>query len=169
MRDLVMQELSTSATAVTEKPARDGWQIIEITRWLSRCTLDVIGLAGFDYKFGALDNNENKLAKLFSEMLKARQMTMFMLIMGTLVMYFPFLTKLPTKQAREMQASLKGMEEEGQNMLAIRKEWEENGELEGKKDLMSLMYKASSQASSKKDKMTDDEIMGQITTFVGGT
>jgi hypothetical protein len=61
---------------------------------------------------------------------------------------------------------MEGMENEGKKMLAIRKEWADNGELEEKKDLMSLMFKANLQASNKKDKMLDEELMGQITTFV---
>lgn len=74
--------------------------------------------------------------------------------------------KLPTKQLAKLKASLATMESEGHRMLAEREDWAKQGELESKVDLLSLIYKASVQESSARNKLYDDEIMGQITTFV---
>lgn len=47
----------------------DGSLTIEITKWLSRATLDVIGETGFDYSFGALDNSGSALSAVYKNLL----------------------------------------------------------------------------------------------------
>ena len=39
--------------------------ILDLPSWISRATLDAIGLAAFDYEFGALDDGDNELSKSF--------------------------------------------------------------------------------------------------------
>lgn len=46
-----------------------GSPTIDITKWISRMTLDVIGEAGFDYNFGALDNTDSALAAVYKNLL----------------------------------------------------------------------------------------------------
>ncbi len=41
---------------------------IDVYKWLGKCTLDVIGLAGFDYDFASLSNPDNELANAFAKM-----------------------------------------------------------------------------------------------------
>jgi len=57
MRDILLNECS--ANKETE---------IDVLKWLSRTTLDVIGLAGFNYKFNALNAEEtpNELSTAFN-------------------------------------------------------------------------------------------------------
>ena len=51
--------------------------VIDFVGWLSRCTLDIIGLAGFDFAFNELDTTaeETPLASVFRGMLKPRKIT----------------------------------------------------------------------------------------------
>lgn len=164
LKDRMADELDGTTTAdngeksVSGKPTSDdsSWQVVEITRWLAKTTLDVIGLTGFDYKFGSLDNSDNKLAETFARMLKPRKIKMWMIVVQRLAVWFPWITKLPTEAARNLRASMDLMESEGRAMLDIRKKWEESGELEDKRDLMSLIYKANVQATSRKDRMMDE-------------
>ena len=46
-----------------------GSPMIDVTRWMSRMTLDVIGEAGFDYNFGALDDSNNPLSAVYKDLL----------------------------------------------------------------------------------------------------
>lgn len=46
-----------------------GSPTIDITKWMSRMTLDVIGEAGFDYDFGALDNSDSALSAVYKNLL----------------------------------------------------------------------------------------------------
>ncbi|KAJ6524397.1 cytochrome P450 [Mycena vulgaris] len=42
--------------------------VFDVHKWLSRTTMDVIGEAGFDFEFGALDNIENPLNKVYDNL-----------------------------------------------------------------------------------------------------
>ncbi|KAI0319080.1 cytochrome P450 [Amylostereum chailletii] len=42
--------------------------VLNVHKWLSRTTLDVIGEAGFDFDFGALDESENPLNKIYDNL-----------------------------------------------------------------------------------------------------
>lgn len=53
----------TIATDPTGSPT------IDVTKWISRMTLDVIGEAAFDYDFGALDNSDSALSAVYKNLL----------------------------------------------------------------------------------------------------
>lgn len=46
-----------------------GSPTVDITKWMSRMTLDVIGEAGFDYDFGALDDSDSLLSAVYRNLL----------------------------------------------------------------------------------------------------
>lgn len=49
---------------IAENPS--GRATVDVLNWLSRATLDIIGLAGFDYSFNAVAEGEtNELARAF--------------------------------------------------------------------------------------------------------
>ena len=86
-------------------------------------------------------------------------------LMFGLARYFPIVTKLPTKTLLAVKKSMAVMQGEGRKMLEIRRKQAEAGELDDKIDLLSLIVKANLK-ESKKDMITDEELMGQITTFM---
>ena len=43
--------------------------VIAVNKWLARLTLDVIGEAAFDFKFGSLDNDLNEVSQAYKDML----------------------------------------------------------------------------------------------------
>lgn len=99
-------------------------------------------------------------------MLKPRQLKVWMIALQILIFYFPFLENLPTKPVRAINRMMHVIEGEGNKMMDERRRLAESGELQDKKDLMSLVVKANLLAENKKDKLGDHEIQGQITTFV---
>ena len=56
-------------------PPPAGGTLIEISRWLGKTTLDVIGLAGFGYDFDSLHDPANELAVALERMLSAGQVS----------------------------------------------------------------------------------------------
>ncbi|KAE9411099.1 cytochrome P450 [Gymnopus androsaceus JB14] len=42
--------------------------VVNVSQWLPKITLDVIGESAFDYKFGALDGHANELGEIFKHM-----------------------------------------------------------------------------------------------------
>jgi hypothetical protein len=62
LRDKLL-EVATSEDTDTEKDKKKG--TVDMLYWLGRATLDVIGLAGFDYTFNNLHSEKNELAMSF--------------------------------------------------------------------------------------------------------
>jgi hypothetical protein len=56
---------------IKENAARDATQNnarLDVAMWISRATFDVIGLAGFDYHFNAIEDGSNELFMAYKEM-----------------------------------------------------------------------------------------------------
>jgi cytochrome P450 len=134
------------------------YTVINIYSYLSRATLDIIGRAGFDYDFKALDDEENELANVFQQMLQPREIKISAILITALVRWIPMLKNIPTKSTKRIKKATEVMQREGKKMLAERREQAIAGELEGKKDLLSLIVKANSETKNPKDKLHDDEV-----------
>ena len=78
--------LRPSQNGTTSSWTPGGAAVIEMTGWLSRTTLDAIGegehdrpfqkrynayntIAGFDYKFGALEDDQNELSRVYRNLM----------------------------------------------------------------------------------------------------
>jgi hypothetical protein len=60
------------------------------------------------------------------------------------------------------------MHNTGQKMLDIRMKQAEAGELEDKTDLLSLVVKENLRVTDPKDRLPDDEVMGQVRHYFLG-
>jgi cytochrome P450 len=78
----------SEASAASEDPT----SVIDISHWLSRATLDVIGLAGFDYPFNSLQNETEGVYLAYRDMFNAVDSGPGLL--GILQLYFPIIEKL---------------------------------------------------------------------------
>lgn len=154
----LVRKLDELIDATEQKDKKGDYTVLNVYPWLSRVTLDIIGLAGFDYNFHAMDSEDNELANVFQNMLKPRKITISMIIAQYLMQYFPFLAAIPTKATKRINETTKVMQREGKKMLEQRMQQARDGELEGKKDLLSLLVKANMEATNPKDKLRDDEV-----------
>ncbi|MBW0511379.1 hypothetical protein O181_051094 [Austropuccinia psidii MF-1] len=144
--------------------------IIDVLPWLSRATLDIIGKAGFGYQFDALESDrKNRLAVALSQLMSAGGV--FEGAAGFQVLFIHLLRKFPslfrifsTKRSQVIAHSLHVMEEESSKVLDQAKHAYEVQD--DRKDLLSLLVRANSSVSGERDKMSNDEVMGQMTTFL---
>ncbi|KAI5114648.1 hypothetical protein M0805_008456, partial [Coniferiporia weirii] len=153
-------------------------QRIEVLSWLGRATLDVIGLAGFGYKFDALniDQEPNELNKAFSTLFN---MNVKFSIIDTLRIIFPVFRIIPTKRDREERRALATMKRIGESLLRQRKraalgelddgkedDAESNTELAGR-DLLSALVRANMDTElSDAQRMADEDVLAQVPTFI---
>jgi hypothetical protein len=82
--------------------------------------LDIIGLAGFGYNFGALSrpaDHPSELSTAFSKMFGSNGPTLW----GALEFYFPVLRNVPTKQNRNIMQGRRVLDRIGKELLAERK------------------------------------------------
>ncbi|KAJ9125098.1 hypothetical protein QFC22_000051 [Naganishia vaughanmartiniae] len=137
---------------------------VDVAYWLGKCTMDVIGLAGFDYDFNSLAVPDNELANAFHEMFSAdRQFT----LMSILAFVFPPARYIPTRQMRTQWKALAIQERIGNALIQKKKEAVLSGSVEKEgKDLLSIIVRANMDPDLKPtQRMTDTEVLGQITTF----
>ncbi|KAG8845041.1 hypothetical protein FRB91_002109 [Serendipita sp. 411] len=155
------------------------WTHTEMLSHLSCTTLDIIGLAGFDYRFNALDNlvrkdqGENELSLAFSQILNSMSHFPFL---GFLKMWFPIFRLITfDTRARAERSSKKTMETIGRKLVEERKqllkEEMKKGQVSKAKDLLTLLIRANLAASggggAYGDKsLSDEEVMNQIPTFL---
>ncbi|KAG8889125.1 hypothetical protein FRB98_005740 [Tulasnella sp. 332] len=148
-------------------------QEVDVLQGLSRATLDVIGLAGFSYDFNTLAKGEtNELAKAFHELLVAPMTSIFPVLQSR----FPWLKLIPTKRGQIEKKSRGVMDRVSRQLVqekktALLQEKGDEGELKSKnmagRDLLSVLAKANMACDIKSsEKLTDEEMMGQITTML---
>jgi hypothetical protein len=82
LKDVLLDICTTPSSATIETRTADhlptpaeGGTLVEISRWLGKTTLDVIGLAGFGYDFDSLHDPNNELAVALERMLSAGQVS----------------------------------------------------------------------------------------------
>ncbi|TFK45416.1 cytochrome P450 [Heliocybe sulcata] len=141
--------------------------VVNAPWWLSRATLDAIGEAAFDYKFGALDDVDTQLKRAYSNII----LTLFgnpstprvfleacseYLPTGPLVWLFntlPFRRFVRLREAcrASVDTAASLVKEKGQALLEGR----------GNKDVMSLLVKANA-STNEKAKLTDDELYAEM-------
>ncbi|KAG9003824.1 hypothetical protein FRB93_010840 [Tulasnella sp. JGI-2019a] len=146
LRDIWLHQIS-------EHSEESGYEI-DVFKGLSQVTLDIIGLAGFNYNFNALVEGEtNELARAFNDLLAPT--TSFQIL--------PFL------QSR--YSILKLIQLVREKKAALLQEKDDRGALHSKnvvgRDLLSVLAKANMASDIKEsEKMTDEEMTGQISTML---
>ncbi len=78
LRDKMATMIDDHSITASPTPPKEGTDLqggrkIDVLRYLGQATLDVIGLAGFDYDFASLSHEDNELAEAFRVMLTTGQ------------------------------------------------------------------------------------------------
>ncbi|KAH8818978.1 cytochrome P450 [Flagelloscypha sp. PMI_526] len=146
---------------------------IDVLSYLSRATLDVIGLSGFGYNFDSLPHPEeldasgkregkkdSELAKAFSVIFSSARKFRAMTI---LQVWFPFLRRFRRNSAT-MDAARASMEKIGLQLIEERTSKAADKD-DSSKDLLSLLIRSNT-AEQPSHRMTVQEILCQVGTFI---
>ncbi|KAI0791591.1 cytochrome P450 [Irpex lacteus] len=145
---------------------------VDVMPWLSKATLDIIGRAGFDYEFNALDDTTNELSQAIHSTLDAGpRERLFSLLQGT----FPILRLIRTNWLRRVDGARETFQRIGMRLVSEKKAMvsatssEKNvarKDLQGR-DLLSLLIKANMATDiPEHQRLSDDEILAQVPTFM---
>ncbi|KAH9032515.1 cytochrome P450 [Lactarius hengduanensis] len=139
-----------------------GQLVVDVTGWLSRTTLDIIGELGFGFQFGSLDGLENPLRKQ-NESLFVGTPPRYRIILKTLWYYLPELLLdliyLPTPRYRQLRRYSAFMRNFSQGIV-------ERSIIEGDgKDLMSVLLRANASEDPRRT-LSDIEMVDQIATLL---
>ncbi|KAH8977228.1 cytochrome P450 [Lactarius akahatsu] len=165
------------ADLISKSTRKDGKLSFNTFVWLNKVTLDIIGLAGFNYAFNSLhapDEKQNELYESIRSMLttKAGQ---FMFI---LQLFFPLFRPIPTARSRVLNRSMEVIRRIGSQLIQDKKAAVlaelslgasgvvEKHDVQGH-DLLSLLIKSNIASDTPESmRMSDEEILSQVPTFL---
>ncbi|KAK0438987.1 cytochrome P450 [Armillaria borealis] len=140
---------------------------INICAWTSKTTLDIIGLASFRYDFTSLDGSETELEQVMKHLFTASQTNLSAaeLILIDLIRVLPdavleLLRLIPTREVRQLLSVGNTAKKTAREIMASHNGMQTS---EGGGDILDILVKARLAG-----KMQDDEIEGQLMTFVVG-
>ncbi|KDQ21004.1 hypothetical protein BOTBODRAFT_51026 [Botryobasidium botryosum FD-172 SS1] len=171
LRDILLSQIDSATAEVSGKK-------IDMFLWLSRVTLDIIGLAGFDYPFNALSQTgeENALSAAFTaafDTMNSTALSMVRLWMPAL----RFLIPDKSKRWKRMKEGHVAMDRIGKEIVEDKKlalagvSGGKDGGLTRSsikgRDILSNIIKANMAVDApESQKLTDDEVQAQISTFM---
>ncbi|KAH9989043.1 cytochrome P450 [Russula compacta] len=143
-----------------------GQPLVNVTGWLSRTTLDIIGEAGFDYQFSSLDNVKTPLRDQYENLFIDSLLypSWYDLVFKSIWRYIPesllyFVRYLPTREYRRFLRFTNFMRKFSQGMI-------EKSMINGDgKDIMSVLLRANASVNPE-GKLTDSEVIAQISTLL---
>lgn len=156
---------------------RGGSARIDIQSGLTKMTLDVIGLAGFNYEFNALnpDGKPNELNAAFEvmfEYLSNLRKSYWLIIRSR----FPILRCIPDGYSRRTAAAHKVTRRIGLQLIAEKKaalkQMAQSGEKTAgtalkSRDLLTLLIKANTSPDIPEDqRLSDEDVLAQVPTFL---
>ncbi|KAJ4490162.1 cytochrome P450 [Lentinula aciculospora] len=146
-------------------------QIIDISHWLPKVTLDVLGESSFNFQFGSLDDKSSDLRVALQTMFASSQRpSKFTTLLrawkracsDSLVEYLEgiYVTEEDIRFKAYVDAA-KGaardlLEEVNSNFGA---------DVEGKKDMLNMLLRSKAAEDSKK-RLDDDEVLSQVSTMI---
>ncbi|RGB33516.1 cytochrome P450 [Rhizophagus diaphanus] len=135
---------------------------IDIMTYLSKATLDVIGLVGFNYEFNSL-TSKNELAEAYTMIFtpQNRRSTLLRIMSN----YIPFFNKLPIEFNIRTREASRIIDQVSNKLVTEKLDKAKLGELEGN-DLLTILIRQNEQTVIKEDKMTEHELKNQIMTFL---
>ncbi|KAG8871243.1 hypothetical protein FRB97_008868 [Tulasnella sp. 331] len=167
----VAQELRDQWKAVlSDSSSRSSIRELDVFDWVSKAALDMIGIAGFGYKFDSLHDSSNELARAFHDLSVNLSVITFM---GLWTTFFPALRHLdvgtkPTKSNLANKRSMAIMRRIGSQMIKdMKAEAEQLGESSSTqgKDLLSSLIRANMKENAA-ERLDDEMLLAQISTFL---
>ncbi|KAI0263458.1 cytochrome P450 [Gloeopeniophorella convolvens] len=143
-----------------------GRPLVNMHRWLSRATLDIIGEAGFDYQFGALDDETTPFSAQYEDIFI--DSTLYPAWWDTLFKatwqhiprpFFGLIRYLPTREYRRFRHFLDYARSFSRDLLKT-----SLAKGDGK-DIMSVLLRAN-QSGDPGSKMTEGEVVDQIAALL---
>ncbi|EKD01036.1 Cytochrome P450 [Trichosporon asahii var. asahii CBS 8904] len=145
-----------------------GGRKIDVMKYLGQMAVDIIGQAGFGYDLASLSGHPKPLAEAFRVMMGAGLNPGPIQVLKT---FIPFLSFIPTRADKILEESNVIAHREAAAIIAERtREVRAAGDVdEGAfgKDLLSMLLKSNMSSDLRPDqKMTDEDVFAQVTTFM---
>ncbi|GBC03524.1 hypothetical protein RclHR1_05180001 [Rhizophagus clarus] len=154
--------VASTLTDLIEDKVDRGESKIVISPYLSKATLDIIGIVGFNYEFNSL-TSQNELAEAY-DVIWNFNTTPLAITITILSSVIPFIRKIPISTNIRHDNAIKVVERISMKLYKERCQDVKENKLVGK-DLLSLLIMIN-QDLPIEEKMTDEELKFQIMTFL---
>ncbi|PKC01432.1 cytochrome P450 [Rhizophagus irregularis] len=154
--------IGSTLKGLIEEKLNSGETNINLTPYISKATLDVIGLVGFNYEFNSL-TSQNELAIAYDSIFN-NPVTTLRIVLNLLSNYVPSVREIPIEANKRFKNACATIDRVSKRLVEERYNEAKNGELKGK-DLLSLLININNKLPAE-EKMTDDELKYQIMTFL---
>ncbi|EXX65298.1 Dit2p [Rhizophagus irregularis DAOM 197198w] len=154
--------IASTLKGLIEKEINQGNSNINLTPFISKTTLDIIGLVGFSYEFNSLTSS-NELAEAYDSALNGPRST-FQTGVIMLSNYVPFIRDIPVGNNLKFKNACAVISRISKKLVEEKYKEAENGELKNK-DLLSLLINTNKSLPDE-EKMTFEELKYQIMTFL---
>ncbi|TGZ79553.1 cytochrome P450 [Ascodesmis nigricans] len=166
MVDCIIREaqIPTEDETVTDEEREKG-RLVDISKWASLATLDIIGTAGFGYDFNALKNGEeaNELSNAYAKLLKRDRAAMgWIMLMMLLPWWLAYW--LPTESARTIRKSQKTFQRVSTQLIRERREKQlsnpqsKDSDIKDN-DILSVMLRSGEFDTPSGEEIARDQIM----------
>lgn len=135
-------------------PSSDG--SVEIGSWMSRITLDIIGVAGLGRDFGAIQNPTNELNQIYQTIFNPSAQARVMQILG---FFFPrwILHLLPVRRNEEFIHAIRTIKSVARDLIHEKREILRKGE-RAHPDILSVAMESGA--------FSDENLVDQLMTFL---
>ncbi|KAH9980905.1 cytochrome P450 [Lactifluus volemus] len=139
--------------------------ILNVSEWFERAALDIIGEAGFDFDFGALDNSHNPVTRMYSSLfVDSLYHSPLDALFKSFWRYLPkpvldLFVYLPRREYRRFRNYLGGIREVSRGIVR-RSMIKGDG-----RDIMSVLLRAND-SEDPQTRLSDSEVVDQIGTLL---
>ncbi|GET00322.1 cytochrome P450 [Rhizophagus clarus] len=158
----VFTRVASILKGLIEDKLNQGESEINLTPHISKATLDVIGLIGFNYEFNSLTSS-NELADAYEALMNPPN-SVLRIFISYFSNFVPFIRDLPIDINRQFKDGIAIVDRISKKLIREKYKEAENGKLNGK-DLIALLININKTLPIE-EKMTDEELKYQIMTFL---
>ncbi|CAL1713683.1 unnamed protein product [Somion occarium] len=169
-KGIALKEKWLSTLNATEDPSRGAK--LDVCDWISRATFDVIGFAGFDYQFNAIENGDNELLRAYKDMFEIGISQQSGGWRSAFIVYVPYHDYLfPDQATRTIQRCREVIERVAGQLIQEKKrkiaEAEKKGSTYEGRDLLTLLLKSNQAVDlPPSQRISDEDILNNINTFM---
>ncbi|EJD52728.1 cytochrome-450 hydroxylase [Auricularia subglabra TFB-10046 SS5] len=140
---------------------------IDPNHWFGRATFDIIGLSGFNYDFGAIQDESNEVYRAYKDMFEVA-INGGQSMKSIAAIYLPIIDWLfPDRRTRVVAHSQRVIAALGRRMIEEKKAQLSEGGVAVGKDLLTLLLKSNMSMDIPPDqRISEEDMLNQINTFL---
>ena len=143
---------------ISREPTRDN--TIQVRDWVSRATLDIIGVAGMGQDFDSLRNPDNELSRSYKMIFRAPTLLdKILFIIGMLSGNMSFSHRIPIKRNRDIDTGAEAIRNTTRQMILEKKKKMKNSDIGRDVDIISVAMRDG--------KFDEENLVDQLMTFLG--